>query len=94
MDGFASTKRALLEYYVSTENSIRSRQEIHQLFGGIVPGNARVWTIGRDGVDDEGDIEEKDPKDRGYRIFYMDRAGPQQEKAMPGSTDDEAEPSR
>ena len=32
-------------------------------------GEAVVWSIGRDAKDDGGDIEGKEPKDAGYRIF-------------------------
>ena len=33
-----------------------------------VNGEAMIWSLGLDGKDDGGDIEGKEPKDRGYRI--------------------------
>lgn len=37
-------------------------------------GRAKVWSVGLNGVDDDGDVDGDDPKDRGYQIFL--KTGP------------------
>lgn len=54
-------------------------------------GEAIVWSIGRDGSDDGGDIGGNDPKDLGYRIFLKNESDSQPQKTNPVSKEIEPE---
>jgi hypothetical protein len=47
---------------------------------------AKVWSIGNDEVDNGGDIERNESRDRGYRIFVMDSLEAGHEKTTPESS--------